>query len=787
MSNDHHHSTTPNNPNPCPQAEEWKNKGNSYFKSKKFKQASECYQKAIELEPHHAIYHCNLSAAWIGLQNYHGAIESAERAAQLDPLYDKAYVRWIQSLVELMKGDKALQVLIRFYETFKSHNKLTIELEKVMEQKALDVKKALIKKHDRVKKFSVLLQQGKPVAAIPGSNLSEYIANAALFRKLYPYATSRSKIPDPKRILTTEHVMELTQAFELEKPKIKHFSAAKKILNKLMNPSNRENTITGGNFRQAGGCVDDKYIKDRVTWYLVTFPAPQHVDAIACEKYTTEKTASIRPYSCQIYEDTPGYTIKPCYASSMSRWSDSKCLPVKHPKFSYALEIISSLCDLIVTTFDASHGQAFLPEQLVISCTDYMKSVTEAMVNYIILQHLPAFPCVVQASRDELPLSIQQTVHDFRSIMPIHAGHIPHPYVAQKGIREMCVERGQNFTHEFGRSLFGALADLAELRPWRIFSTDFAIYVTIRHSKFFENKPFNTPNLPYLLEKRGIGIEGLDFMDGKNERIICVMGHTDPNSSGFSILNDLESFLTFIPMPHAIDACPSVQYTPKDLIAHDDLDDIKAYDWPIYKGDSREFYPMIATILKNFFWTQDASKIQRCDLRELKWIEAAVRGLCAFIRKRCAHGHPVVNSPFEIVIDTHDGEATVKILVKREYFPNRTAEKTQKKYQSALDEIGRQFDAMVQEKQRQMREEEKKFNEKLDATSSATTSSTKKSSQKQEPPTTTTTEKKCCACCGAKKSATTKLFVCGACKSVLYCSRECQQKDWPQHKQVCKK
>lgn len=241
-----------------------------------------------------------------------------------------------------------------------------------------------------------------------------------------------------------------------------------------------------------------------------------------------------------------------------------------------------------------------------------------------------------------------------------------------------------------------------------------------------------------------------------------------------------------------------VQYTGKDLISHDDLDDIKAYDWPIYKGDTREFYPMVESVLKNFFLTpKDASKIKRCELRELKWIEAAARGLSAFIRKRCAHGYPVVNSPFEISVNAHDGEATVKILVKREYYPNRTAEKTQKKYQSALDHIGRMFDTMVLAREQQMNEEAKKFEEKLTASStgdlsSSTTSANISPKLNSSSSLTTQTEikpseKKCCTCCGAEKNATTKLFLCGACKSVLYCSRECQQKDWPHHKQYCKK
>lgn len=40
-----------------------------------------------------------------------------------------------------------------------------------------------------------------------------------------------------------------------------------------------------------------------------------------------------------------------------------------------------------------------------------------------------------------------------------------------------------------------------------------------------------------------------------------------------------------------------------------------------------------------------------------------------------------------------------------------------------------------------------------------------------------------CCVCGLRN---TKLKCCEACKSVLYCSEECQKKDWPDHKKMCK-
>ncbi|KAK5732564.1 hypothetical protein LTR17_010379 [Elasticomyces elasticus] len=46
---------------------------------------------------------------------------------------------------------------------------------------------------------------------------------------------------------------------------------------------------------------------------------------------------------------------------------------------------------------------------------------------------------------------------------------------------------------------------------------------------------------------------------------------------------------------------------------------------------------------------------------------------------------------------------------------------------------------------------------------------------------------KVCGICGSNAQTNGgTLFKCGRCKSVLYCSKECQVKDWPLHKAVCK-
>jgi tetratricopeptide (TPR) repeat protein len=78
-----------------PEAEHFKNKGNSAFASRDFQQAVAQYTRAIGLSPH-ATYFSNRSAAYFQLKEYEKAHLDAAKAAELDPNFVKVRLfRWL--------------------------------------------------------------------------------------------------------------------------------------------------------------------------------------------------------------------------------------------------------------------------------------------------------------------------------------------------------------------------------------------------------------------------------------------------------------------------------------------------------------------------------------------------------------------------------------------------------------------------------------------------------------------------------------------------------------------
>ena len=74
-------------------AKDWKDKGNGLVKEKKYKEALDCYSKAIEIDPNDPILYSNRSLMHINLSEFDQAITDAEKAISIKPEYAKAYLR----------------------------------------------------------------------------------------------------------------------------------------------------------------------------------------------------------------------------------------------------------------------------------------------------------------------------------------------------------------------------------------------------------------------------------------------------------------------------------------------------------------------------------------------------------------------------------------------------------------------------------------------------------------------------------------------------------------------
>jgi len=74
-------------------AEEAKQRGNSFFREKKFPQAIAEYEEAVKRAPKDAAIRNNLSAALTKIMDFNGAKTQIEKALELDPNYTKAWAR----------------------------------------------------------------------------------------------------------------------------------------------------------------------------------------------------------------------------------------------------------------------------------------------------------------------------------------------------------------------------------------------------------------------------------------------------------------------------------------------------------------------------------------------------------------------------------------------------------------------------------------------------------------------------------------------------------------------
>jgi serine/threonine-protein phosphatase 5 len=74
-------------------AEKKKDEGNEHFKAGHFKDAIDCYNAAIDLDPEVPAFYTNRAFCHIRMENYGLAIADATVALELDKSFSKAYYR----------------------------------------------------------------------------------------------------------------------------------------------------------------------------------------------------------------------------------------------------------------------------------------------------------------------------------------------------------------------------------------------------------------------------------------------------------------------------------------------------------------------------------------------------------------------------------------------------------------------------------------------------------------------------------------------------------------------
>jgi hypothetical protein len=92
-------------------AVEEKDKGNEFFRMKKYKEAVVCYTKAIEYDPSNHTYYSNRSAAYFHLDQFELALKDAEKCILLCPSWVKGHFRKGKALIGLRQYQDAINAL----------------------------------------------------------------------------------------------------------------------------------------------------------------------------------------------------------------------------------------------------------------------------------------------------------------------------------------------------------------------------------------------------------------------------------------------------------------------------------------------------------------------------------------------------------------------------------------------------------------------------------------------------------------------------------------------------
>ncbi|GAU24545.1 hypothetical protein TSUD_148860 [Trifolium subterraneum] len=126
-----------------------KSMGNEAYKQGRFSEALALYERAIAIDSNKATYHCNKSAALIGLGRFKDAIVECEEAIRIEPSYARAHSRLATIYFRLGEAEKALNCNKEtpYFDSELAHQAQTLQihLDKCSEARKVNDWKVILK------------------------------------------------------------------------------------------------------------------------------------------------------------------------------------------------------------------------------------------------------------------------------------------------------------------------------------------------------------------------------------------------------------------------------------------------------------------------------------------------------------------------------------------------------------------------------------------------------------------------------------------------------------------
>lgn len=121
-------------------AEERKNSGNSEYKAQNYHLALKYYSDAVSLCPQNPSYLGNRSATFMMLGNYRAALADAKLSIQIDPKFEKGYLRVAKCCLVLGDFVQAEQIIKKFLELDATNTALKSEIQQLKQLRTFEEK-----------------------------------------------------------------------------------------------------------------------------------------------------------------------------------------------------------------------------------------------------------------------------------------------------------------------------------------------------------------------------------------------------------------------------------------------------------------------------------------------------------------------------------------------------------------------------------------------------------------------------------------------------------------------